>query len=359
MRGPIVAAIVRKDARAFTRDRFFFFITILALVAYAVVYFFIPSNVDETVTVGVHQTGLDELIRGVAASSRGLAVAEYDSSADLEDAVTRGADGVVAGLDFPTDFAETVAAGERARVRLLLPAGVSEDDRLLLEGIVGEVAFAVAGVPPPVDPITDAVVLGTDRVGDQMSLQDQMRPMLLFFVLMVETFALASLVSIEIQERTVTAVLATPARIGDVLAAKGIFGTGLAFVEVLFLALVIGALAPNLPLMLVALLLGSILVTGFGMIAGSFGRDFMEVLFISFAFMIPLAIPAMAALFPGTAPLWVRLIPSFGLVDVIGGVTTDGESWREVSGALASLAAWSTAAFVAGSMILKRRVSTL
>lgn len=359
MKGPVVAAIIRKDARAFTRDRFFFFITILALVAYAVVYFFIPSSVDETVTVGIHQTGLDDLIAGVDAAAPGLAVASYPSSGDLEEAVTRGSGAIVAGLDFPPEFADTVAAGDRARVRLLLPAGVSDDDRLLLEGIVGEVAFAVAGVPPPVDPLTEAVVLGTDRVGDQVSLQDQMRPMLLFFVLMVETFALASLVSVEIQERTVTAVLATPARIGDVLAAKGIFGTGLAFAEVVLLGLVIGALAPNLPLMLTALLLGSILVTGFGMIAGSFGRDFMEVLFISFAFMIPLAVPAMAALFPGTAPLWVRLIPSFGLVDVIGGVTVDGDSWREAAGALASLAAWAVAAFAAGSLILRRRAATL
>ena len=61
-----------------------------------------------------------------------------------------------------------------------------------------------------------------DRVGDQVSLQEQMRPLLVVFVLFIETMALASLVAVEVHGRTVVAVLATPATIGDFLAAKGL-----------------------------------------------------------------------------------------------------------------------------------------
>ena len=126
-----------------------------------------------------------------------------------------------------------------------------------------------------------------------------MRPLVLVLVLMVETFALASLVAIEVQERTVVAVLATPARVNDFLAAKGIFGTALAFIEVTLLGLLIGAFAVNAPVIIVTLLLGAVLVTGFGLFSGAFGRDFLGTLFIAFFFMIPLMIPAMGALFPG------------------------------------------------------------
>jgi ABC-2 type transport system permease protein len=356
----IIAAIVGKDLRAFTRDRFFFFITVIGLIAYAVMYFVIPSDVDETVSLGVYQEDLDPILGAVeGARPEGLRLVDYPTAAALREAVEAGSDGVIAGISFPPGFRDAVEAGEFTSVELLVPADVSDDHRLLMEGLVREIAFTAAGSPPPVDPITSAVVLGTDRVGDQISLQDQMRPLLLFLVLMVETFALASLVAVEIQERTVTAVLATPARVGDVIAAKGAFGTGLAFFEVSLLAAVIGALATNLPVMVVALLLGSILVTGFGLIAGSAGRDFIEILFISFAFMIPLTIPAFSALFPGSAPTWVQVIPSYGLIDTITGITARGETLAEVGAALALLAAWAAAAFTAGTLVLRRRVVSI
>ncbi|MEA2023833.1 MAG: ABC transporter permease, partial [Actinomycetota bacterium] len=222
-----------------------------------------------------------------------------------------------------------------------------------------EIAFGIAGTPPPVDPITEAVVLGTDRAGNQISLQEQMRPMILIMVLMVETFALSSLIAIEVQQRTAAAVLATPVRIMDFLAAKGIFGVGLALSEVVLLGLLIGAFAVNAPAVLVILLLGAVLVTGFGMIAGSYGRDFMGTLLVSMLFMIPLMIPAFGALFPGSSPTWVKVLPTYGLVQALIRVTADGESWSQIAPSLILLAAWGAAAFAAGAFILRRRVATL
>ena len=59
--------------------------------------------------------------------------------------------------------------------------------------ITGDTDFLVLGEPPPTDVIGEPVVLGVDRVGDQVSLREQLRPLLAFFVLMTETFALALL----------------------------------------------------------------------------------------------------------------------------------------------------------------------
>ena len=68
-----------------------------------------------------------------------------------------------------------------------------------------------------------------------------------------------------------------------------------------------------------ALLLGAVLVTGIGMVSGAYGKDFMGVMFISLAFMIPLMIPAFGALFPGSAAAWIQALPK-----VLG----DMERWR-------------------------------
>ena len=143
-----------------------------------------------------------------------------------------------------------------------------------------------------------------------MSLQQQMRPMLLVLVLMVETFALSSLVAIEVQQRTVTAVLATPARVRDFLAAKGAFGTGLAFTEVVLLALLIGALAANAPVILDGAPARSRARHGVRddrwFLRPRFPRDVSSSRLL---FMIPLMVPAFGALFPGSAATWIKLLP--------------------------------------------------
>ena len=225
--------------------------------------------------------------------------------------------------------------------------------------MIGQIATAIAGGEAGAAPTAEIVVLGTDRVGNQVSLREQMRPLLAFMILMVETLALASLVASEVQAKTVVAVLATPATFVDFLAAKSIFGTALAFAEAGLLMAVIGGLSVNPPLILFALLLGAVLVTGLGMVAGSFGRDFLSVLFISMVFMLPLMIPAFGVLFPGSPALWVKALPSFGLVDAIVGVTTNGEGWSEVAPSLLLLAGWCVVLFGAGIVTLRRRVAAL
>lgn len=360
MTGSRIGAIIRKDLSEFSRNRFFVFITLLVLVFYVAMFWFLPDSVDETVRIGVSNTILSTDVGGVTESgTAGFALEIYGSEEELRVAVEEGRDDIVAGIAFPPDFVESAAAGETPTVRLLVPAGLPAEIELLLEGAVTEIAFGIAGVAPPVDPITEAVVLGIDRAGDQISLQQQMRPMILIMVLMVETFALASLVAIEIQQRTAVAVLATPVSVTEFLAAKGIFGVGLAFFEVVLLGILIGAFAVNAPALLVILLFGAVLVTGFGMIAGSYGRDFMGTLLVAMLFMIPLMIPAFGALFPGSSPAWVKIIPTYGLVDAMLRITVDGEGWTQIAPALLLLAAWGVVAFVTGAFILRRRVATL
>jgi ABC-2 type transport system permease protein len=196
-----------------------------------------------------------------------------------------------------------------------------------------------------------------DRSGAQIGLRAQLRPLLVFLVLLVEMFALASLVAAEIHQRTITAILVTPARVVDVLAAKSILGTALAFGQALLLLVATGAFVRGLPIVALALLLGSVLVTGVAMVSGSLGRDFIGIVFWSVLFMIPLAIPAVAVLFPGSAAAWVQALPTYGLVRVIVGVTAHGDGWAAVAPDLGVLAVWCVAVFALGVWELRRRVA--
>jgi ABC-2 type transport system permease protein len=352
----IVAAIVAKDLRAFARDRFYVSVSILGLVVYVALFWLLPATVQETVPLGVRLEGADLVLAGLAGATDGLDVVAFDDAAALRAAVEAG-DEVVAGLDFPPDFLAATAAGEPTTVRVLLPADAPEELRPALTALVRELAFAVAGDPPPVTaPTVDEAIVGVDRTGAQVSLREQLRPLLVFLILLVEMFALASLIAAEIHQRTITAILVTPARPSDVLAAKSVLGTGLAFAQALLLLLATGTFVRGWPILVVALLLGSVLVTGAAMIAGSLGRDFIGIVFWSALFMIPLTVPAFSVLFPGTAATWVQALPTYSLVEVLVGVTAYGDGWGAVGIDLVVLAGWCVTLFAVGVVVLRHRV---
>jgi ABC-2 type transport system permease protein len=368
-----VTAIVAKDLRLFARDRFYLFISVLTLVFVGGVFWLLPATTETTLSVGVHlpdaaqllQQGLATLDEDALAAvddgafdgtqQEGFEIVGYGSHEKLEHAVGEGE--VVAGLSFPAGFLDALAAGRATTVQVLLAADAPEGVRPALTSAVRELTFALAGEQPPVTlPTLEEQVLGTDRAGDPLSLRDQLRPLLVFLVLLMEMFALASLVAVEIAQRTATAVLVTPARVSDLLAAKTVLGTGLAFGQALLIALVTGTIAGSPGLVVLALLLGAVLATGFGLLAGSTGHDFIGIVFWSMLLFVPLAIPAFAVLFPGTPATWIQLLPSYGLVEILLRTTGYGEGWSEMWPYLLVLGAWCLAVFAAGTSVLAWRV---
>ena len=229
-----------------------------------------------------------------------------------------------------------------------------------MSSFVREISYALAGFALPVsEPDEDLVVLGMNRAGEQLSIRDKLKPLYAFVLLIMEAIALGSLIASEIQQRTVTAVLATPARLSDVLAAKGVIGTLLAFSESALVLLLIRGFGPAPGIVLVAIFLGAIMVTGVAMIAGSAGKDLVATMLLGMIFLIPLTIPAFAVLIPGTAASWVRVLPSYGLVQAVVGASFYGYRWAEAARYLIPLAAWCVVFAAAGILVLRRRVRTL
>ncbi|MDH3306971.1 MAG: ABC transporter permease [Acidimicrobiia bacterium] len=360
-RSTIVSAIVRKDFQAFYRDRFYLWVSVIGLVAYVAIFWLLPSTVDESITIGATGAGIEQLLEQAAsaagAESEGLNVVAFDSRENLITAVEEGDLDVALGLAFPDDFFAAVAAGQPTTVTVIATSGVPDELRTAMDSFVREVAFAIGGNPLPVD--YQEEILGVDRLGDQVSLREKLRPMLAFLVLLIEMLSLAGIVAAEMQTRTVTAVITTPARVSDFLAAKIIFGTLLAFGQTVILLVAIRSLSNQPVLLLTTMLLGALMVTAFALIAGAFGRDFITVIFWSMLFMIPMLIPAFGLLFPGSASLWIRAIPSYGLVETITGTTAYGEGWAEALPNLGLVAAWTVVAYIVGLGILRRKVQTL
>lgn len=362
--------------------------TLLVLVFVVAIFGVLPDDVDESIDLGI--SGLETLpIPGdIETGGPALAIVPFSQGSELAAVVAGTArawrvedrtvtvpegqrptlpDGareidISIGLAFPGDFVSAARAGRFTTVTVSVNGDVPEEIRYAMSGLVREMAFAVAGDDLPVDiPQQDQVyvVLGEDRVGDQRTARDGFRPIFVFVVLVMEMFVMASLIAKEIQDRAVTAMLVTPATVGDVLAAKGISGAISGMAQAIVVLLAIDAMGTRPLLLLTFMLLGSVMVSGTAMIAGSTGEDFIGTLFNGMAFMIPLMIPAFGALFPGTPSAWIRALPSYPLVQGLVDVTTYGDGWPDTIPQLVTLSGWCVVLFGLGWLVLSRKLQSL
>lgn len=410
LRLAIIWALLKKELTAYSRDLVFLALTLVVLIAVPFIFHALPDSVDESITLAVYPP-IAEMVEDakvtlagmgateeqlaelddvdLAAGEEGLALIEFESEEQLRgviegslelwrtesgesvfrdkepgDKKPKGAERVRPdiGVAFPDGFIAGVAAGTQdLTVTIYSEAGVGEEIQSAMQSFVREAAYQIAGRELPVGlPDEQAIVLGDDRVGDQVTMQERMRPLLLFMVLLMETFSMASLVSTEVLQRTVTAVLVTPARVGDFLAAKTIFGALMSLSQALIILVFIGGVtSTNWSLILTVLVMGAIMFTGVALFVGSAGKDFMGQLFYAMLLTVPLLIPAFSVMFPGSAAPWVKVLPSYPIIRVLVDATAYGGTWADAWGLLAYAALWLVILYLAGLFALKRKVETL
>jgi len=405
----ILFSVLKKDILLYSRNTLYLFLTTLSLVFFIVIFWLVPDTVDEDITLAVSPSIRTMVLEGkeylesrgvpgfllqlideedIALSEEGLSLVEFDNEAMMIKAlkgeidVFKNADGkfipydqsidgekpadakkirLDMGISFSPSFIGEVLHGDVSSVTIYLDAEVPDDIKVALQGFIREMAFQLAGRDMPVEfPAEDAIIIGYDRLGDQISMRDKMIPMIAFFMLMMETFALASLISNEVLQRTITALLVTPLRVWHFLMAKTIFGTLLAMGQVTLILLLTGAFsASNWALLLLTVLLGSLLFTAVAMVVGAAGKDFIGQLMFSFIFLIPLMIPAFSVLFPGSVAAWVSYLPSYPIVDLFYSVSILDASWADSLQSLLLAFFWVVVLYSAGLFILKRKVDTL
>ncbi len=99
------------------------------------------------------------------------------------------------------------------------------------------------------------------------------------------------------------------------------------------------------------------LVTAFGFLLASIGRDFFSIMGWGIIVMIVLVFPGFTVLFPGALSGWIKAIPSYWLVDIVNRVTGYGAGWAETGRSLLWLLAWDVVLAAAGIAALKRKMA--
>lgn len=371
-RPAIVTAIILKDLREFYRDRLWMILTPISLIFMIVLFLVLPDTVNETISLGVFPSYLAEsfslLLESEAGEFQGLEITGFVDEDQLADSVHAESGTIAMGIALPADFTESLLSGSGGRVSVYVSESVPREMRQALTSGVREIAYAAQAVfagenPLSALPVTipdlQSSILGADMAGRQVSLRDRIRPILVIMILLIEALALAGLVSIEIEHRTATALLVTPAGMGDFLTAKCLTGAILAVSQVFLFLLFTGGFVFDWLIVSVLIFLGAGMASAVGMLSGTSGRDFMSTLFYGMIFVIPLMIPALSTMFPGKPSVIIRLLPSYGLVEAVSGVLGEGKSWSFAAPHIMTTLLWDIILLGSAFFLLRRRVESL
>jgi ABC-2 type transport system permease protein len=337
-----IAALAAKDFSLFFRNRFIALVTVLGIVFYLLVYFLMPRTVDETLRIGVYAPALPMTMP--QGSDKGIALTVFGSEEELKG-------GVIAGR-FTAGFALRL---EERRIIVYFPSDAPDELRDSISILAGEFALSLAGQPLPVD--VNEEVIGEDMAGMQIPPRDRLRPLVAIFILLLETLGLANLISEEVESRTIVALQVTPVTTLELYVSKGIVGFSLAFAQAVLYLAIVGGLGARPLLILVTLTLGAVLVTGVGFLIASVGRDFLSVMSWGILALVVMVFPSFTVLFPGMLTDWVKVIPSYYLVDTMHRVAGFGAGWGDVWRNLLVLLGFDAAIGAAGILALKRKMA--
>ncbi|MBN2098545.1 MAG: ABC transporter permease [Dehalococcoidia bacterium] len=345
-----IRALVVKDFTLFFRNRFFALVTPLALVVYVGLYFIMPRSVDETMEIGLYAPGWQTIVADM--EQQGLRIHMAESEDELKDGVTDYA--YVAGIVLPADLREKLASGEKPGITLYVASDVTEEAKEAVASLMREMIYTLSGQPLAVE-FSTTILPGPDMAGEQIPPRDRMRPLFAVFLVIFETFGMATLITEEIERRTIQALLVTPVSVKDLFAAKGITGITLAFGQAALFMAFVGGLNEQPAIIILALLLAALLVTGVGFLMASLAKDMMSVLAWGVLALVILVIPAMGTLFPGVITGWAKIIPSYYVVDTVDKVANYGSGWPDVWQNLLILVAFSAFLLLVGMVALRRR----
>ncbi len=346
----IIGTLVSKDLSLFFRKKGILALTILGLVFYLIIYFVMPGTVNENLEIGVYAPGLPPVLQHLP--EEGLEISIVDSEDVLKERVSDGT--YIVGMSLPSDFIEMLNAGQKPDIHLYFTADAPEEIKIAMETLVNDFAYMLTGQALTVE--VSEEVLGQDLLGTPIPPRDRLRPLLAIFIIFMEILGLANLITEEVERRTAQALLVTPATVIDMFTAKSIAGIGLAFVQAVLFMAIVGGMNINPVIILVVLFIGAALATGLSFLISSLAKDFMSVLAWSVPVLVVLIVPSLGVMIPGAITGWVKVIPSYYLVDTVYRVANYGSGWGDVWTSLLILLGYTLVIVGIGILVLRRKL---
>jgi ABC-2 type transport system permease protein len=311
----VIKALLKKDLALFLSNRFYFLITVIGLVFYIGMYFILPAQVDEKLSLAMYAPVVPPAFTQLT-GNEGADIKMFADEESLKQAVLEGS--YQAAIAMPADIMETWAAGGKPEITVYYSSTAPPEINAAIVALVKELSYAQTGQALNFD--TTEEILGQDMLGSQIALRDRMRPLLAVMALIMEILTLASLIATEIEQGTARALLVTPLRTTDLFLAKGLLGVGLALGQSILFMGIVGGFSHSPLIIITTLIIGSVMVVGIGFLLASLARDVNAVTGWGLLILLILVIPGFGTVIPGLISDWAKFIPSYYLTDTVSRV---------------------------------------
>lgn len=316
------AKILRKDLALGPRSPIFLWMIVLPVALTVILQVAFGALFNPEPRLGIVDEGDSEITAQVE-QMEGIELTLLDDPEELKNLVE--ANDLDAGLILQPDFDQALRAGDRPELQFYISGKSYASNRIVLTVTTLDIVREIEGSEAPVT----VEVVSYGSAGLPISVR--LVPVIVFYALtMAGIFVPGSSLVEEKEQGTLMALLVTPVRIGEVLAAKWALGLVLASTMAAATLMLNQALGANWPQVLVVVVVAGALSSMIGLLIGTFAKDSTIMFGIVKGMGIFLFAPAAFYIFPEW-PQWIaKLFPLYWVLEPIWTVAIMGGSLSDV-----------------------------
>ena len=218
-----------------------------------------------------------------------------------------------AGLILQPGFDQALKGGEKPVMQFYISGESYAIDRLILSVTAIDLIRTVEGSSPPVE-----VELVSHGRGEALPISMRLVPIIAMYAFIIAgLFVPASSLVEERERKTIQAVLVSPAKLSDLLAAKAVLGIVLTIIMTVVTLLLNGAFTHNQLDMIVVLIVAAIFWSMLGLVVGLLASNSQILFAIVKGSGALLFAPVIFYLFPDW-PQWIaKMFPTFWAIDPV------------------------------------------
>ena len=308
----IVWALTVKDITDALKNRLTLTIVLSALIM-AILYHFLPdfSDTGERTNLLVYDAGESALVTTLE-DSLYLEIYTYPSPEKMKQVLASG-DVPELGLVLPAGIDQALATGQEPELQGYLVHWVSQADARALQALVEEEILSLAGQPARIDVGGNRVYPRADSGGYPF-----LTSVALIYVTTIVGMTLVPHLMLEEREnKTIDALLVSPAGSGQIVLGKGLTGLLYTMLSIIIVLVMNPALVVNWPLALLAALCGAALGVMLGLLLGTTVKvkEHLAIwLWVLIApFLLPVFLSMLSGLLPEPAILIIDWMPGVAL----------------------------------------------
>jgi len=330
-----ILLVLRKDLQIGPRSPIFLWVLFLPLLITLVLQVAFGSLFEPNPRLGIVDEGTSTVTTAVEAVD-GIELTLLDDVDDLKRRV-EGND-LDAGLVLQAGFDDALRAGAQPPLEFYVGGESLASNRIILAVTTIDIVREVEGTAPPVD--VDVVSLGEE--GDPIAVR--LVPFITMYALLIAGVFLPSFsIADEREKRTLDALVVSPVKLSEVVAAKGVLGFILALAMAIVTLWLNSALSAEVFPLLVVLVVAAVLLVEVGLVYGTASKDITGVFTLIKGTGFLLLAPTVFYIFPDW-PQWIaKLFPTYWVINPVYEVTINdaglGAVWGELLVALVVIVA--------------------